>query len=281
MRRDESYATLLEFAVEAACRAGAATLPWFRGGAEVEIKADGSPVTAADREAERLVREAIVARFPADDVLGEELGELRVTPSGEPAAGSRARRCWVVDPIDGTRSFVHGVPLFGVLLALVEAGVPVLGVIHLPALGETVAAARGEGCWHNGSRARVSTLAQLDRALVVTSDAEGIERRRGSSGWDALRSRAGMVRTWGDCYGYALVATGRAEAMLDPVMAPWDVAPLAPIIEEAGGVFSGWNGERTYPTDSAVATNAALATEVRALLASATADARARVEASP
>jgi histidinol phosphatase-like enzyme (inositol monophosphatase family) len=264
----ERLATLLDFAVEVATRAGAATLPWFRGGAEVETKADGSPVTAADRAAERLVREAIAARFPADDLLGEELGELRAAVPGGAAAAGRARRCWVVDPIDGTRSFVRGVPLFGVLLALVEEGAPVLGVIHLPALGETVAAARGEGCWHDGSRARVSAVDRLDAALVLASDAEGIERRRGASGWDRLREAAGLVRTWGDCYGYAMVATGRAEAMLDPVMAPWDVAPLAPIVEEAGGVFTGWNGERGYPTDSAVATNAALADEVRALLRS-------------
>ena len=260
----ESYGDLLAFAVDVATQAGQVTLRWFRRDCAVETKADGSPVTVADREAERLVRETIASRFPADDLLGEELGA-----SSRPhatAASLAARRCWVVDPIDGTRSFVRGVPLFGVLLALVEAGTPVLGVIHLPALGETVAAARGEGCWHNGARARVSTEARLDRALVLTTDVEGIERRHGAVGWERLRLAVGSVRTWGDCYGYALVATGRAEVMLDPVMAPWDVAPLAPILEEAGGVFTGWHGESAYPTGSAVATNAALAAEVRALL---------------
>ncbi len=261
---NESYGDLLDFAVDVATQAGQVTLRWFRRDLAVETKADGSPVTAADREAERLIREAIASRFPADDLLGEELGESPREPAA--ASSPAARRCWVIDPIDGTRSFVRGVPLFGVLLALVETGTPVLGVIHLPALGETVAAARGEGCWHKGARARVSTEARLDRALVLTTDVEGSERRHGAAGWERLRRAAGSVRTWGDCYGYALVATGRAEVMLDPVMAPWDVAPLAPIIEEAGGVFTSWHGERAYPTGSAVATNAALAAEVRALL---------------
>jgi histidinol phosphatase-like enzyme (inositol monophosphatase family) len=251
-----SLASLLDFAVDVAWRAGRVTLAHYQTGAAAETKADLSPVTVADRAAERTARERIEAYFPADGILGEEFGEVR----------PGARRRWILDPIDGTRSFVRGVPLYGVLIALEEAGEAVLGVLHFPALGESVWAARGEGCWWDGRRARVSDVATLEEALVLTTDTEafvGIERQHG---WDRLRARAGTVRSWGDCYGYALVATGRAEAMLDPVLSPWDSAALLPVIEEAGGVFTDWEGARTHLGGSGVATSAALAAEVRLML---------------
>ena len=249
----EPLRNVLDFAVEVAWRAGRVTLAHYQTGVAAEAKADDSPVTVADRESERLVRELIAERFPADGVLGEEFGQTRPD----------AARRWIVDPIDGTRSFVRGVPLYGVLLALEEAGDPVLGVIHFPALGETVWAARGEGCWWDGRRASVSDVAKLEDALVVTSDAESHAAEGRGAGWDRLRADAGLVRTWGDCYGYALVATGRAEAMLDPILSVWDAAAVRPIIEEAGGVFTDWNGVATHTAGHAVATNAALADEVR------------------
>ena len=136
-------------------------------------------------------------------------------------------------------------------------------MIHFPALGETVWAARGEGCWWDGRRASVSDVAKLEDALVVTSDAESHAAEGRGAGWDRLRADAGLVRTWGDCYGYALVATGRAEAMLDPILSVWDAAAVRPVIEEAGGVFTDWTGEATHTAGHAVATNAALADEVR------------------
>jgi histidinol phosphatase-like enzyme (inositol monophosphatase family) len=252
----ESLRDLLEFGVELAWRAGRATLAHFQTGIAVETKPDRSPVTAADRAAEQIVRSAIEARFPADGIIGEELGALR----------TGAKRRWIIDPIDGTRSFVRGVPLYGLLLALEDNGDAVLGVIHFPALEETVWAARGEGCWWNGRRALVSDVTDLSRALLLTSDAESIERQGHGAGWSRLRARADIVRTWGDCYGYTLVATGRAEAMLDPVVALWDAAAIAPVIEEAGGVLTDWSGERTWRNSSLVATNAALAREIRHLL---------------
>jgi fructose-1,6-bisphosphatase/inositol monophosphatase family enzyme len=138
--------------------------------------------------------------------------------------------------------------------------------MYFPALEETVYGARGEGCWWNGRRALVSDETQLERALILSTDVENIERQNFGAGWNRVRSRAGMVRTWGDCYGHALVATGRAEAMFDPVMSLWDAAALRPIIEEAGGVFSDWYGNATHNGGSAVSTNAALAKEVRSLL---------------
>lgn len=246
---------LLDFAVEVAWRAGRATLPYYQTGVAAERKADESPVTAADRAAEHVARTLIEERFPGDSIIGEEEGE----------SGGAAARRWIIDPIDGTRAFMRGVPFYGVLIALEVDADAALGVMHFPALGETVAAARGLGCWWDGRRAHVSATARLEDALVLTTDVNvpGAERE---AGWDRLRRRAGTARTWGDCYGYALVATGRAEAMLDPVLSIWDVAALAPIIEEAGGVFTGWNGERGYGLDTAVATNAALADTVRGIL---------------
>ena len=246
----------LEFAIDVARRAGERTLRHFREGVRTETKADATPVTEADREAERLCRELIEEAFPADGILGEEYGEQR----------PGARRRWIIDPIDGTRSFVRGVPLYGVLIALEIDGEARLGVIHFPALAETVAAARGLGCWCNGSRARVSQIDRIDRALLLSTDAESFAAEGHGDRWRHLASSVELARTWGDCYGHALVATGRAEAMIDPVLAAWDAAPLQPIIEEAGGVFTDWQGRATHRGGAGIATNRALAAAVREAL---------------
>jgi histidinol-phosphatase len=247
---------LLDFAVEVAWRAGRVTLAHYQTGIAAKVKADASPVTAADREAERLSRELIEGRFPNDGIVGEEEGAVR----------EGASRRWILDPIDGTRTYIRGVPFWGVLLAMELEGEPQIGVMHFPALGETVWAARGLGCWWDGRRALVSDVTRLEDALVLTTDVEHVDAHGLRKGWDRLRSRTSLTRTWGDCYGYALVATGRAEAMLDPVVARWDMAALGPIVEEAGGVFTDAAGATTYPAESALATNAALANEIRELL---------------
>lgn len=252
----DRYREELDFAVELAWRAGRVALAHYQTGIAAEAKPDASPVTEADRGAELLLRELIADRYPSDGIVGEEFGET--SPDAE--------RRWIVDPIDGTRSFVRGVPLFGCLIALEERGVPVVGVMHFPALDETVSAAVGAGCWWNGRRARVSDTASLDEALVLTTDVENIESTGRTAGWDRLRAASGLARTWGDCYGHALVATGRAEAMLDPIMSIWDAAALKPIIEEAGGVFTGWDGEVGHDAGSAVSTSTVLADAVRGLL---------------
>jgi histidinol-phosphatase len=254
VNRDE-LRDLMDFGVEVAWRAGRATLAHYQTGIAAETKPDRSPVTAADRAAEHTARQLIGNRFPGDAILGEEEGETR--------AG--AARRWIVDPIDGTRAFVRGVPFFGVLVALEIDETAVLGVMHFPALGETVYAARGLGCWWDGRRTRVSGVDRIENALVLTTDVNIADPAR-AAGWDRLRAGAGVARTWGDCYGYALVATGRAEAMVDPVLSIWDAAALVPIIEEAGGTYTGWDGAGGHRLDSAVATNAALAGQVRLLL---------------
>lgn len=250
--RDQRWRNELDIAMEAARAGGRATLRWFQSGVYADRKEDRSPVTAADRESERVMRELLRRRYPHDGILGEEAGE---------DAGSSGRR-WILDPIDGTRSFVHGVPLYGVMVALEAADDAVLGVLHFPVLGETVAAGRGLGCRWNGHVCRVSETARLEDALLVTSGDAGPGGPRGEA-LARLGGRVDTFRTWGDCYGYALVATGRAEAMADPTLRIWDAAAVRPIIEEAGGVFSDWNGQPTHRSGHAIATNARLADAVR------------------
>jgi histidinol phosphatase-like enzyme (inositol monophosphatase family) len=258
----EELRDLLDFAVEIAWLAGQSTLAHFQSGVRAETKADRSPVTVADREAERILRTHIERQFPGDGIIGEEYGTVR----------EEAQRRWILDPIDGTRSFVRGVPLFGVLVALEIGEDAVVGVIRFPALDETVCAARGLGCRWNGRLVRVSDVATLEDAAVLLTEAARPERISAEygmvpAGWNELSARACLVRTWGDCYGHALVATGRAEVMIDPRMAVWDCAALRPVIEEAGGVFTDLCGAPTHRGGSAVSTNAALARTVRGLLA--------------
>jgi len=249
MQTAPTLSELTEFAVHLARRAGELTLEYFRHGVEADVKADGTPVTEADRRAEELLRREIGERFPEDGLVGEEFG----------AAEGGSGRTWILDPIDGTRSFVHGVPLYGVLIGLEIGGEAALGVIHLPALGETVWAYAGGGCWWNGTRVDVSRVSELGRSLVTTSEVP-VDGRL-----DALFAAAGVRRTWGDCYGYALVATGRAEVMIDPAMKLWDAAPLQTVIEEAGGHFTDWQGRPTVHSGDAVATNGLVAGEVLAI----------------
>lgn len=242
---------LRAFAVDAARAAGRITLESFGVALGFDIKADGSPVTDADRRAEELLRNRISEACPRDGILGEEFG----TVDGD------SGRAWTVDPIDGTASFIHGVPLYGVLIGLLDGDEAVLGVIHFPALDETVAAVRGGGCgwWQRGvdrSPARVRQTAALDQALVLCTDFSRLEAP--GAALERLARNAGRLRTWGDCYGHALVATGRAEAMIDPRMSPWDSAPLLPVVEEAGGRFTTLGGERRAVGGSALSTNGAL-----------------------
>ena len=251
----------LDFAVESAWLAGRVTLRYFQSGVAVERKSDASPVTAADREAEALLRERILRWFPQDGIEGEEFGASR----------PEARRRWILDPIDGTASFVHGVPLYGVLIGYELDDDPIVGVIHFPALGEMIEAARGLGCRWNGRPARVSAVDRIEDAAVLLTDSARPPSCPGKGpallpGWPDLSTRADVVRTWGDCYGHALVATGRAEAMIDPVVSPWDVAAIVPVVEEAGGVFTDLAGRRTIRGGSAVSTNAALDRELRSML---------------
>ena len=247
---------LLDAVQEAADVAGRIALRYYRTSLEVMSKPDGSPVTIADREAEAAVRAWIERRFPNDGIEGEEHGVIRPD----------AARRWIVDPIDGTKTFVRGVPLWGTLVAVAQQDNVIAGAAFFPAVDEMLAAAQGEGSWWNGSRCTVSDIDRLERATVLTTDERFANDDGKRAGWHRLAARAAISRSWGDCYGYLLVATGRADVMVDPVMSPWDAAAFLPIVEEAGGVLTDWLGRRTAFGGSVVATNAALARETRALL---------------
>jgi histidinol-phosphatase len=242
-----STQTFLDFALDAAWRAGQLTLAYFNTGTAAEWKADASPVTIADRSAEQLLRRAIEDRFPDHAIVGEEFGRTDRDSSHR----------WFIDPIDGTQSFIRGVPLYGVMVGLEIAGDMVAGVVVFPALAETVSAGVGLGCRWNGRPARVTQTSRLEDALVCFTDSTPLERRRAVA-WDRLKQRTKLQRGWSDCYGHALVATGRADIMLDPIMNPWDCAALLPIVREAGGTFTDWNGRVTIDGGHAISTNRAL-----------------------
>jgi histidinol-phosphatase len=238
----------LDFAKELALEAGEITLRYFNKSPKVELKDDRSFVTQADREAESFLRKSIAAKFPDDAILGEEEGER---------AGASGRK-WIVDPIDGTFSFVHGVPFYGVMIALLVDAEPVLGVVNLPALGELVSAARGLGCFMNGEAARVSSTAKLEDALLLCTDFGSCAAHGFGAACHRLEKRVAARRGWGDCYGHILVATGRADVMLDPIMNIWDCAALLPIVQEAGGTFTDWTGRSTIEGGNAISTNGLL-----------------------
>jgi len=244
----------LALAVEAARQAGRLTLDYFRrDDLDVELKCDDTPVTGADRRAEELLRRRIADAFPHDGLFGEEL------PDQPGTNGFR----WILDPIDGTKSFIHGVPLYSTLIGLEHEGQSVLGVIRLPALDECVYAARGVGAWHvlgdaPPRHACVSAHRSLGQSLFVTSDVLSFDKTGRKAAFDRLQAAARLTRTWGDGYGYLMVATGRADLMVDPIMALWDAAAIPPILEEAGGAFTDWRGKPTHLAGEGIGTNGVL-----------------------
>jgi histidinol-phosphatase len=239
---------LLQVSQDLARKAGSITLEHFGRMLDSDTKGDGSPVTVADRAAETFLRGEIRRRYPEHGILGEEFGTTN------PEASTR----WILDPIDGTRSFMRGVPLYGVLLGIEVDGIPAVGVAHFPALDETVAAALGEGCYWNGGPARVSSVSSLPEAAVLTTDPALLLEDPLRSGWERLVRTSSLARTWGDCYGHALVATGRAEVMVDPILSPWDAAPFIPILQEAGGRFTDRDGIARLDGGSGISSNGVL-----------------------
>lgn len=245
---------LLDTAVRFVRQAGELTLQYFRReDLAIDRKGDGTPVTVADRGAERLLRELIEDAYPDDGILGEEEAEK---------PGTSGRR-WIIDPIDGTKAFTHGVPLYTNLLAIEDADGIAVGVINVPALGETVYAGRGLGCFANGAACSVNDREGIDDAYLTSS---------GLSPWDdqcLLRAKAARLnlRTWGDGYGYVLVATGRVEAMFDPKAELYDLAPMPVILAEAGGRFTDLSGAVTPAGGSGLATNGRIHDELLAILA--------------
>ena len=208
----------------------------------VELKADCTPVTQADRGAEEIMRRLIKARFPNHGLLGEEYGP----------ENTAAEFVWVLDPVDGTKSFITGVPLWGTLIALLHHGQPVLGCIHQPVLGQLMV---GDGTVTtlNGTPVRCRPTTHLSDSTLLTCDWLSPEQHGKLAGFDQLARASRLSRTWGDCYGYLLLAAGWADIVVDPVMNPWDIAALVPVIRGAGGVITDWSGGSPYPASSTVA----------------------------
>jgi myo-inositol-1(or 4)-monophosphatase len=247
----DSYQSFQEFAVETAYLAGKITLGYFQTGVHADYKSDQTPVTIADRGAEELIRSRIEARYPRHSIIGEELGAVD---------GQDKSHRWFIDPIDGTRAFVCGVPLFAVLLGLEIEGVVRVGAAYFPALDEMLTAATGHGCWWNGRRARVSKVSSLERSVVAFGHLANFARYNRDAAWEQIQKKASFCTGWGDAYGHLLVATGRAELMLDPIMNTWDCGPFPPILEEAGGFFGDWSGKSTiYGAEALSATPGVLA----------------------
>ena len=241
----------LRLTVELAEQAGRLTLDYFsRKSLQVFTKRDSTPVTEADRKAEELIRKTITSKYPEDGLLGEEFDE-------RPAANNRR---WIIDPIDGTKAFIHRVPLYGVLIALEIDGYLQLGVVHFPALGELYYAERGNGAFFNGSPISVSSISNVRDATVLYTEKEYLLDPPSLHPVDELRKNAGLVRGWGDCYGHMLVASGRAEVSVDKVMSPWDCAALIPVVIEAGGCCFDYRGLTTISGEGLVSANKSIGT---------------------
>ncbi len=247
----------LDFAVETAYLAGKLTLGYFQAGIQPDMKPDDTPVTIADKKAEELIRGRIEKKFPDHAIIGEEFGE-----NEQKGASHR----WIIDPIDGTKSFIRGVPMYGVLLGLEIEGTVEVGVVYFPPLDEMVAAATGEGCWWNGRRAHVSDVSRFDRAFVMHGDITNFPKYKRAGAWERLQKASYFRAGWSDAYGHALVATGRAELMLDPVQALWDAGPFPPILKEAGGYFGDWEGKGSIYKEEGLSTTQTLLPEVLRLI---------------
>lgn len=236
----------LDFALQAAYEAGRSTLALFNTRPEVELKRDASPVTAADRHAEALIRQRIRETFPGEAILGEEEG----------TSGDSLTR-WVIDPIDGTKSFISGVPLYATLLSYEIEGEPVVGVCYFPALDEMLCAVKGEGARWNGRSCRVRTNADPGQAVVCVGGHSAMAKRGALEPFGRLAIQVLATRTWCDAYGHALVATGRVDAMVDPIVAHYDTSAVSLIVREAGGRFTDWGGNDPL-TNEAISSNGEL-----------------------
>lgn len=224
---------------------------------EIEIKADGSPVTVADKNCERRLREMIHDAFPSHGIIGEEFGN----------ENADAEFVWSLDPIDGTKSFVSRVPLYGVLFGLLHEGEPCLGVIDQPITRERIIG-DGKITEYNGRRVQVAGTRRVADSLLLTTDLIDCETKHRNENWSALLHRARLFRTWGDCYAYMMIANGRADIMADPELSPWDLYPLLPILEGAGARVTDWQGNNALGATSVLAANPELHEEALEILRS-------------
>jgi myo-inositol-1(or 4)-monophosphatase len=220
---------------------------FFRAGISVERKEDETPVTIADKLAEEKMRELIEKEFPEHGILGEEFGEKK----------SASEYSWVIDPIDGTKSFVAGAISFGTLIALVKNGVPLLGVINHPILKEFLIG-DNRNAELNGETVKVRACSDISEAVLLTTDHFNVHKYQNGEKFEKLIRRVRLYRTWGNCYGYYLLATGGADAMLDPIMSVWDTMALVPVVRGAGGTITGYNGGDPLEENSVIASSSAI-----------------------
>jgi histidinol-phosphatase len=244
-----NYKPYLDFAKDLAFQAGKISLEYYQKDVDTDYKKDNSPVTAADRAVEQYIHRRIEKSYPGHGILGEEYG-------GQVGVEKSIR--WIIDPIDGTKSFMRGIPLYAVLIGMEVEGVMRVGAAYFPALDEMLCAADGEGCWWNGKRAHVSEVDRLEKAFVCFTSIRTSNKDRHSRLWSVVYDKAYALRGWSDAYGYLAVATGRAEIVLDPVMKIWDCGPFPPIFREAGGFFGNWDGIEGHTHGEALACNSKL-----------------------
>ncbi len=251
------YEACLEEAADITEKAAEVALSFFRQALLIEMKENGTPVTNADKKTEMVIREELAKAFPDHGILGEEFGEEK----------KGADYVWTIDPIDGTRSFMRGIPLFGTLLALVERGEPVVGIMVLPAIGETYVAAKGFGAFCNGVRLQTSPTTTLESAFVSCGDMNCFESSGKTYVQQAVAKKAEICRGYTDCFAHGLVMRGALDAMIDPIVSPWDVAPLAILIKEAGGQYFTFEGKETHLGSNFITTcNAEMKAELLRLI---------------
>ena len=219
---------------------------------EVEYKVDDTPVTLADREAESFLRKRIEKVFPEHGIVGEEHGSIR----------EDAEYVWLLDPIDGTKSFVSGVPLFGTIICLKRAGEPIFGAIHQPVLQQLILGDNTQTTLNDKPVVIRKPTGGLDEAIILTTDERDARNRFGLETWVKLTDQAFLSRSWGDCYGYLLLASGKADAMIDPIVNSWDFHAMIPIIRGAGGKITDHNGENPLHGNSIVASHSDLHGEI-------------------
>ena len=228
---------------------------YFRTKVSVESKSDDSPVTIADKKAEEVMRELISKHFPDHGIVGEEFGE----------SNKDAEYTWILDPIDGTKSFICGAYSFGTLIGLLKNGQPILGVYHHPILNDFLIGDNQE-TRINGEKTFVRNCDELNQAVLLTTDHLNIEKYQNIEKFNQLIKKVKLYRNWGDCYGYYLLTTGYADIMIDPIMSPWDILPLIPIIKGAGGVITDYQGNDPVKGKSAVASSPEIHSEIISLL---------------
>ncbi len=253
---NNDWRTRYDLAIDAAQHAGRLALGYFDTNLDVEWKADNSPVTCADRGAENLLRTTLLGRFPQDGFLGEESGHVQ---------GSSGFR-WIIDPIDGTRSFVRGVPIWATLVGLEYRGEQIAGVAHLPALGQTFRALRGDGAYRDERRIHVSDVAELSKAHLYYSSIAWFTKVGAEEAFLNLVRQTERQRGFGDFYGFVLVAQGAGDIMLEHGVHAWDISALIPIVEEAGGKMTAWDGTIDITRPDVLATNGRLHQAVMSLL---------------